>query len=78
METTTIAKTIQATEVVLMELVITATSLDIINQIAIGNRGMNKEILMELVINAKSLDISNKIATRNKGMKNKISQRTKN
>ena len=44
METMTIAMTIQATKVVLMELVITATCLDIRNNIAISNRGMNKQV----------------------------------
>ena len=54
METTTRAMTIQAKKVVLMGLVITATSLDKIKQISIRNRGMNKQILMEPVITEKN------------------------
>ena len=54
METTTRAMTIQAKNVVLMGLVITATSLDKIKQISIRNRGMNKQILMEPVITEKN------------------------
>ena len=46
METTTRAKTTQATNFVLMELVITETSLDIRKQIAMRNRGMNREIII--------------------------------
>ena len=72
METTETAKTIQATKVVLMELIITATSLDIGKNIAIRNRGINKEILMELLITATSLDISKNISARNKGMNKQI------
>ena len=78
METTTRVMKIQATKVVLMELVITVTSLDISKQIAIRNRGMNKKISMKLAITGTILDISKKIATRNKGMNKQISQRTKN
>ena len=78
METTTRVNTIQATKVVLMELVITATSLDISNQIPIRNRGIKEKIIMELVITATSLDISKNIAARNKGTNKKISQRIKN
>ena len=74
---TTRAKKIQTTEVVLMELVITATSLDISKQIAIRKRGINEDILIEPVINATSLDISKKIAEMNKGMNKQIPQRTK-
>ena len=54
METTTRAITIQAKKVVLMGLVITATSLDKIKQISIRNRGTNKKILMEPVITEKN------------------------
>ena len=78
METTTRANTIQATKVVLMALLITATILDIRKQIDIRNIGMNRDIIMELVMTATSLDTSKKIASRKKGMKNKISQRKKN
>ena len=78
METTTREMIIQATKVVLMELVITATSLDIIKQIYLRNRGMNNQILIKLVITATNLDISKKIAARNKGMNKKISQSTNN
>ena len=46
---------IQATKLVLMELVITATSFEIIKHIALRNRGINNQILMELVINTTSL-----------------------
>ena len=72
METTTIAMKIQATKVVLLELVINATSLDISNQIDIRNIGKNKQILMRLVITATSLDISNNVAVRNKGTNKRI------
>ena len=77
MEITTGAMTIQAKKIILMEIVITTTSLDTSKQIATRNRGMNKQILMELVIAATILDISKKIATRNKGMNKQISQRTR-
>ena len=49
------AMIIQATKVVLMELVITKTSLEIIKNIALRNRGINNQNLMELVINTTSL-----------------------
>ena len=77
-ETTTRAMKIQATKVVLMELVITATRFDIRKKVAIRNKGTNKEIIMELVITATSLDISKKISARNKGTNRQISQRTEN
>ena len=67
-----ITKTIQATKVVLMELVINAKSLDISNHIAIRNRGINKENLMGLIITATILDIIKHIATRNKGVNKQI------
>ena len=57
METTSRAMKIQAIKVVVTELVITETSLDIIKHIAIRNRGINKQILMEILINKKVLDI---------------------
>ena len=78
METTTRAKTIQATKVILMELVITAMRLYIRRKIDIRKIGMDKEILTELLINATSLNISKKIATRNKGMNKHISKITNN
>ena len=77
METMTRAMIIQETMVVLMELVITATSLDTIKHIPLINRGMNKQILMELVITATSLDIIKKISTKNEEVNKQISQSTK-
>ena len=78
MVTTTRSKTIQATKVVLMELVNTATSLDISKQIDIWNIEMNKEILMKLVITATSLDIRKKVAARNQGINKQISHERNN
>ena len=46
METMTRAMIIQATKLVLMELVITATSLHKSKQVDIRNKVMNKEIIM--------------------------------
>ena len=64
METMTRAMIIQAKKVILMELVNIATIFDISKQIALRNRGMNKQILMELVITATSLDISKNNSSR--------------
>ena len=61
-ETKTRKVIIQATKIVLMEPVITATCLDIRNNIAISNRGTNKQVSVELVITATSLDRIKKIS----------------
>ena len=53
-ETTKTAMTIWAIKVVLMELVINATSLYISKKISIRNREMNTQILMKIVATATS------------------------
>ena len=61
-----------------MELVISATSLDISKQISIRNKLMNKKIIMEIVITATSLGIIKNISARKEWMNKQILQSTKN